>query len=120
MLLKTASIIIMVCIPLMLITLLISGEFRFMDHVNKLVVIIMSVNAVVFGIGLLRIKNHLKNLYKVAGVLQILIAPFFLVPSSITRLIGFWLTVPFLLLLLAIVYLEFRKTKNQQLSAEMA
>lgn len=119
-LLKTASIIIMVCIPLLLITLLISAEFRFMELVNKLVVIMMSVNGFVFGVGLFRMKNQLTNFYKIAGVLQILIAPFFLVPSSITRLIGFWLTVPFLLLLLAIVYLEFRASKNQQLSAEMA
>lgn len=119
-LLKTASIIIMVCIPLLLIALLISGEFAFMVHVNKLVVIIMSANSIVFGIGLLRMKNQLTNLYKISGIMQILIVPFFLVPSSITRLIGFWLSVPFLLLLLAIVYLEFRATKYQQLSAEMA
>lgn len=119
-LLKTASIIIMVCIPLLFIVMLISAEFSFLVHVNKLVVIMMSVNSFVFGVGLFRMKNQLTNLYKIAGILQILIAPFFLVPSSITRLIGFWLSVPFLLLLLAIVYLEFRGTKDRQLTAKMA
>jgi hypothetical protein len=119
MLLKTASIIIIVCIPLMLITLLISAEFSFAVHINKLVVFIMGVNAVVFGLSLLRIKNQLTILYKITGVLQILIAPFFLVPTSIIQVIGFWLSVPYLLLLLAIVYLEFKASKNQQLSPEI-
>lgn len=119
-LLKTASIIIMVCIPLLLITLLISAEFSFMVHVNKLVVFILGVNGVGFGLGLIRINNQLTNLYKITGILQILITPFFLLPFSTIWLIGFWLSVPYLLLLLAVVYLEFRASKNQQLQAEMA
>ena len=118
-LLKTASIIVMVCIPLLFIIMLISAEFSFMVHVNKLVVFLMSVNSVVFGLGLLRMNNQLTILYKITGILQILIAPFFLIPLSVTYLIGFWLSVPYLLLLLAIVYLEFKASKNQQLQAEM-
>lgn len=72
----------------------------------------MGINSVVFGIGLLRTKNQLSILYKITGVVQILIAPFFIIPLSITNIIGFWLTIPFILLLLSIVYLESKEAKK--------
>lgn len=117
--LKISSIIIMVCIPVFLITLIISSNYGFAGHLNKLTILIMGINSVVFGIGLLKIQNQLMNWYKITGVLQILIAPFFIIPLSITNIIGFWLSIPFLLLLLSIVYLEFKEAKNQNLSTEM-
>jgi transcriptional regulator with XRE-family HTH domain len=119
MILKISSIIIMVCIPLFLITLLISSKWGFAGHINKLTILLFGINSVIFGIGLLKIKNQLMNLYKITGVLQILIAPFFIIPLSITSIIGFWLSIPFILLLLSIVYLEFKEAKNQNLSTEM-
>ncbi len=117
--LKISSIIIMVCIPLFLITLLVSSNYGFAGHLNQLIVLLMGINGIVFGIGLLKIKNQLMHMYRVAGVLQILIAPFFIIPLSITGIIGFWISVPYLLLLLAIVYFEYKESKSQNLSAEM-
>jgi transcriptional regulator with XRE-family HTH domain len=117
--LKISSIIIMVCIPVFLITLLISSEYGFVGHINKLIILLMGINSVIFGIGLLKVKNQWMNLYKITGILQILIAPFFIIPLSITSIIGFWLSVPFILLLLSIVYLEFKEAKHQNLSMEL-
>ncbi|HYQ58046.1 MAG TPA: helix-turn-helix transcriptional regulator [Draconibacterium sp.] len=117
--LKISSIIIMICIPLFLITLLISSKYGFAGHINKLIILLMGINSVIFGISLLKIKSQLMNLYKITGVLQILIAPFFIIPLSITRIIGFWFSIPYILLLLSIVYLEFKEVKNQNLSTEI-
>lgn len=117
--LKISSIIIMVCIPLFLITLLISSKYGFAEHINKLIIILMGINSVIFGIGLLKVKNQLINLYKITGVLQILIAPFFIISLPITNMIGCWLSIPFILLLLAIVYLEYKESKNHYLSIEI-
>ncbi len=119
MILKISSIIIMICIPLFLITLLVSSIYGFADHINKLIIIISGINSVIFGIGLLKAKNQLMNLYKITGVLQILIAPFFIISLPILNLIGCWLSIPFILLLLSIVYLEFQESKNQNLSTEV-
>ncbi len=112
MVLKTSSVIIMVCIPVFFITLLTSSKYGFVGHLNKLIILLMGINSVVFGIGLLRTKNQLSILYKITGVVQILIAPFFIIPLSITNIIGFWLTIPFILLLLSIVYLESKEAKK--------
>jgi hypothetical protein len=109
----------MVCIPVFLITLLISSKFGFAGHINKLTILLMGINSVIFGISLFKIKSQLMNLYKITGVLQILIAPFFIIPLSITNIIGFWLSIPFILLLLSIVYLEFKEAKNQNIPTEM-
>ncbi len=117
--LKISSIIIMICIPLFLVTLLISSKYSFAEHINKLTILLMGINSIIFGISLLKIKNQLMNWYKITGVLQILIAPFFIIPLSITSIIGFWLSIPFILLLLSIVYLEYKEAKNQNLSTGM-
>ncbi len=117
--LKISSIVIMVCIPLFLTTLLVSSKYGFAGHINQLIVLLMGINSVVFGISLLKVKNQLMNLYRITGVLQILIAPFFIIPLSITNIIGFWLSVPYLLLLLSIVYLEYKESKNQNLQTEI-
>lgn len=105
----------MICIPVFLITLLISTEYGFARHINKLAILVMAINSIVFGIGLLKIKNQWVTLYKITGVLQILVAPFFIIPLAITAVIGFWLSVPFILLLLVIVYREFKEAKNGNL-----
>lgn len=115
--LKISSIIIMICLPLFLISMLISSQFGFAEYINKLTIIVMGINSVIFGIGLLKVKNQLSYLYKITGVLQILIAPFFIIQLPIINIIGCWLSIPFILLLLSIVYLEFKESKNQYLSA---
>lgn len=113
--LKISSIIIMVLIPLFLITILITPEYSFAEHINRLIILIMGLNSIIFGIGLLKAKNQLMNLYKISGILQILIAPFFIIRVPVINLIGFWFSIPFILLLLSIVYLEFKASQNQQI-----
>lgn len=93
--LKISSIIIMVLIPLFLITILISSEYGFAERINQLIVLLMGINSVLFGIGLLKAKNQPMILFKIAGILQILIAPFFIIPIPILSIIGFWLSIPF-------------------------
>lgn len=117
--LKISSIIIMVCLPLFLITVLISTKYGFAEHISKLIILISGINSVIFGIGLLKVKNQLMNWYRFAGVLQILIAPFFIISLPIVNIIGCWLSIPFILLLLSIVFLEFKESKNQHTSTEM-
>jgi transcriptional regulator with XRE-family HTH domain len=113
--LKISSIIIMIFIPLFLITVLIAPKYAFALHINRLIILLMGINSIIFGIGLLKIKSQLEYLYKITGILQILIAPFFIIPLSITSIIGFWLSIPFILLLLFIVYLEFKEAKFHNL-----
>ena len=118
--LKISSMVIMILIPLFLITILISSKYGFADRLNELIVLLMGINSILFGIGLMKAKNHLVNLYKIAGILQVLLAPFFIIPVPIVRIIGFWLSIPFILLLLSIVYLECRKSQKQILSTQAA
>jgi transcriptional regulator with XRE-family HTH domain len=116
--LKVSSIIIMICIPLFLITMLISSEYGFAEHINQLIILLMGINSVIFGIGLLKVKNQSMSLYKITGILQFLIAPFFIIPIPILSIIGCWLSIPFILLLLIIVFSEYREAKNISLSTE--
>ena len=116
MILKVSSITVMICIPLFLITVLVSSEYGFAGHINRLIILLMGMNSIVFGIGLITVKSKLTILYKITGILQILLAPFFIIPLSITGIIGFWLSVPFILLLLSIVYMEYKEAGNQKLS----
>lgn len=111
--LKISSIITMVSIPFSFIMLLISTKYSFVEHFNKLIISIMGINGIIFGIGLLKDKSLLINWYKFTGVLQIVIAPFFIIPLPILNIIGCWLSIPSILLLLCIVYFEFKESKNQ-------
>ncbi len=111
-LLQISSVVIMVCLPLFLISVLIATQHGFGKHLITLVVLAMSINSILFGIGLFITKGALRNWYKVAGILQLIVAPFFLFNSSITQLIGFYLSVPFLLMLIILVYLEYRASKR--------
>lgn len=117
--LKISSIIIMVCIPLFLIALLMSTKFGFAEHITRLTILISGINSAIFGIGLLKVKNHLMNWYKFTGILQIVIAPFFIISLPTLNIIGCWLSIPFILLLLYIVYLEFVESKRQYLSIDV-
>lgn len=112
--LQITSIIIMVCIPLFLLTILIpsSSQYGFVVYFNKLVVLILGVNSVFFGIGLLKAKSQFTTFYKITGILQILIGPFFVIPIPILNIIGFWISIPFQILLLIIVFLEYRHAKT--------
>ncbi len=110
--LQISSVVIMVCLPLFLISVLIATQHNFGKHLISLVVLLMSINSILLGIGLFTTKSALKNWYKVAGILQLLIAPFFLIQLRTTQFIGFCLSVPFLLLLLVLVLLEYRQCQK--------
>lgn len=109
-LLTITSFIIMICITLFLLTLLMTMEYSFATHLNAIVVFIMSINGFFFGAGLFITKSSLATWYKLAGILQLMASPFFLIRTSITQLIGFWLCVPFLLLLLILVFKEYKQS----------
>lgn len=103
-----SSLVVMICIPLFLLTALMTIEYSFAKHLNTVVLGAMNINSIFLGIGLLMTKSPLKNWYTVAGILQLLAAPFFLFGTPVTQLIGFWFSIPFLLLLLTLVYKELK------------
>jgi transcriptional regulator with XRE-family HTH domain len=113
---QIASIITMVCIPLFLITLLISENVT--PYFNTLIVIVFGMNSIFFGIGLLRNRNQFALFYKIAGILQIVIGPFFILPFPIINLIGLWLSMPFFIIILIILFYEYRETRLANLSVK--
>jgi transcriptional regulator with XRE-family HTH domain len=116
--LKISSLIIMICIPLFLISVLISSEYGFARHFSQLIILLTGINSFVFGIGLMKVKSQSMKLYKITGILQLLIAPFFIIPIPMLSIIGCWLSIPFISLLLIIVFLEYREAKKANLSTE--
>jgi transcriptional regulator with XRE-family HTH domain len=113
-LLKVGAILIMITVPFMTISQHIAGGSGF-DVTKYLVLlfsIIIGINGIVFGIGLLRIRNNPLILYTIAGILQIIIAPFFMLPIVSINIIGFWLTIPFIIILLPILIHERKMLSN--------
>jgi transcriptional regulator with XRE-family HTH domain len=82
------------------------------DDVSRLVVSILGFNCIFFGFGLLKIRNFLPALYKSTGILQLLIAPFFILPIGVLTIIGVWMNIPLYILLLCIMFLEYKKLKQ--------
>lgn len=115
-LMQYSALIIIVTMPLFLLSVLIATEFSFAEHIMQIIVILSGVNSIVFGIGLLKAGKHLVNLYRGAGILQILIAPFFIIPVAAISIVGCWLTIPYMLWLIAILYREYRDLKTQQIA----
>lgn len=112
--LRIASILVMVLIPLFFISILISTDHGIGEKITQIIGLIMGINSILLGIGLLTVQYRLINIYKFTGILQIIIAPFFIIPKYGFNLIGFWLSIPFILLLLTIVFFEFKE--NQKLN----
>lgn len=111
-LLQITSFIEMACIPLSLITFLIAFEHHYDLSLNALALLSIKINAIFIGIGLFNTKSPRSNWYKIAGILQLIAAPFYLIKSPITHLIGNYLYAPCQLLLIIIVYLEYRASKQ--------
>lgn len=106
--LKAGAILIMITVPLMTIVQHLAGISRFQSsqHLLLLFSIILGISGIIFGIGLLRNKYNSMILYMLAGILQIIISPFFMLPIASINVIGFWLTIPFIVLLLLILFNE--------------
>jgi len=111
-LLKIPAIIVMIVLPLLVLSQLVMGStsFQAATHFIQLFVILLGINGIAFGIGLLKSKGQFKALYTGAGILQILISPMFIIPVAVIQLIGFWLAVPFTSLLILVLLSEYRNT----------
>ena len=107
--LQFASLVGMITGPLFYITFFISATTPFI-FMHKFCQIISGINAVIFGIGLLKANNQFLVFYKIAGVLQILIVPFLLLPVRSINIIGSWISIPFLISLLLVVFNEYKKS----------
>ena len=112
--LQAASIIFMVCIPLLMFTLFAMSEYSFAKHINQIIIILIGMNDILFGTGLIKVKSHLTDLYRITGILHIIIAPFVVIPVSVVNIIGWWLILLSILLQLSIVYLEYKKARHEQ------
>lgn len=117
-LMQFGALIIILTIPLFLISVLITTEFSLAKYISHLIVIVSGINSIVFGIGLLKANSQHAILYRGAGILQILIAPFFIIPIPALSVVGCWLTIPFMLLLIVILYREYNDLKTKQAAAE--
>lgn len=115
-LMQYGAFIILVTLPLFLISVLITTEFSFAKYISHLIVILSGINSIVFGIGLLKAGSQNAILYRGAGILQMLIAPFFIIPIPALSIVGCWLSIPFMLMLVAILYREYRDLKTQQVA----
>ena len=120
--LQIAALVILIIIPLFVISdvISVSSTYVFTLHLKRLFVIILGINGILFGIGLMKAKSQLFLLYKITGVLQILIGPMFIIQIPVIQLIGLWLSIPFILLLLTILLLEYRVINTLNLSSERA
>ena len=113
--LEIASIIIVVLIPLYVITdmIILSTAYSFTIHLKRLLVIQLGIAGIIFGIGLLNAKSKHLILYKFSGLLQIIIGPMLIIQVPFIQMIGLWLSIPLILLLLGIIFLEYIESKTE-------
>ncbi|HCE58156.1 MAG TPA: hypothetical protein DER09_10100 [Prolixibacteraceae bacterium] len=106
---QITSLVSMVTIPSFYIIFFLQQSIRvlYLDRMNMLISV---VNAVFFGIGLIKSKSQFTMLYRMAGILNIVISPFFLFQVRSVNIIGAWLAIPSMICILAIVYYEYRET----------
>jgi len=106
---QNTSLIGMILVPSFYITFFISQIIPLL-FLNRICVIFTVINKIIFGIGLLKSKSQFTILYRITGILQILISPFFLLPILSVNIIGSWFAIPSLVCLLAIVYYEYKES----------
>ncbi len=106
MLLQVAVVIAIVSIPYFVITDL--AEHEAFLHLKLFGVAIIGINSIVLGVGLLRSKSRYQTLYKIAGILQVVMGPLFIIPISVVQWVGLYMGIPFTLLILVIEFLEYR------------
>jgi transcriptional regulator with XRE-family HTH domain len=113
-LLLITSILIIILIPLFVIFDFLGKAtgYLFFVYFIKIITVLMGINGILFGVGLLKVKNQLITIYVIAGVLQIVENMMFIIPVSIVQLAGLWLAVPANFILLLVIFNEFRKNKK--------
>lgn len=82
------------------------------EMLNQLILSILGINCIFFGLGLQKVKSSLSALYKSTGILQFLIAPFFILPIRTLNIVGCWINIPLYILLIIIIYLEYGMLKK--------
>ncbi len=109
-LLRVASFFFMIGGPFYFIMVHVTGALNIGagEMVNQLILSMLGINCIIFGLGLLKTKSSLSALYKSSGILQVLIAPFFILPIVTLNLVGCWLNIPLYILMVIIIYLECR------------
>lgn len=116
--LKISSLLILIFVPISLISTLLYDQFGFARLIQQATIVLMGINSVAFGIGLLKIKRENDLIKNIAGILQICIAPFFIFPVSILNYVGCWMTIPFILALIIFIVQTYMETKNDALSGK--
>lgn len=112
---QISSVVIAVIVSIMVFSdiLAIATHFSFIVYVIKLLGVILGINGMVFGIGLIFVKNRFPVLYKMGGILQILINPFFIIPLATFNRIGIYLAVPSLIVFVLILFVEFQSSDQK-------
>lgn len=110
--LQIVSVVIFILVPVIVITEIAAASINmsFMSYLIKLVAALLGINGIVFGAGLILIKGKFPVLYKVGGILQILINPLFIIPLTLLNRIGLYLAVPSLILFVMILLFEYRSS----------
>ena len=114
-LIMASSIVILIFIPLFVFSsmLLQNTGFQPLVYVMIILSMILGFNSIFFGIGFIKLKSPFRVLSISAGILQIISSPMFVFPNPQLNYLGIWLVVVFVVLLLIILGLEFRKSKTQ-------
>lgn len=118
--LQVSSVGVMLLIPLFFVAELIGFKVGFARDVMRLVVVLMGINGIAFGIGLLKVRNQWTQGYRVAGLLQLVTVPFLIIPLPVMSMVGCWLSLPFVFLLVTLVFLEYREWRHAPVTAPTA
>ncbi len=115
---QVSVMIIMVLIPLDVVSnlLIYATDFPWGTELKTIIVTILGLNGIFFGISLLRQDEHHILLYKIAGILQILLSPLILIPVRLIQYTGLWMAVPFLIILEIILWKEYREQRTMRLA----
>jgi len=105
------SLVSMITVPSFYITFFIDQSNHLL-FLNKICMIISIINGIIFGIGLLKSKSQFVILYRISGILQILICPFFLIHIQSIKIIVSWLAIPSIISLLVIVFYEYKNSTD--------
>jgi len=108
-LLRAGAIIIMVLLPLLILTGLVDqNRYDFMKYIMMLIVMLFGLNGILFGTALFRTRSPYRNLYLFTGIIQLLQAPFYILPFTVTWLIGNWIGLVLIVLLMGVTWREWR------------
>jgi len=110
------SVVIMIIVPFMVLSQLVTmaTSFYVSNNLTMLFGVILGINGIALGISLLLNNGDYILLYKITGILQILVSPMFIIQVSIIPLIGLWLSIPFTILLIVMLSLEYLRIGKSQ------